>query len=210
VELPQPRHAALADYRVLILDDLPGVALDSEIRAALHERADALEKRGAQVARKTDRLPDLAKAREVFGGLLNTAMSRRQPGAKPIDAHQWLDLLDAQIAIRRQWSALFEGFDVVLAPTFGVVAFPHVTEEDPARRVLTVDGRETPYFDQLAWPGVALVANLPATACPIGFTKAGLPIGAQVIGPYLEDRATIGFAGLMEREFGGFVAPPRL
>ena len=56
---------------------------------------------------------------------------------------------------------------------------------------------------------MATLANLPATAFPIGQTRAGLPIGAQVIGPYLEDLTSIGFAGLVEREFGGFV-PPKL
>jgi amidase len=30
----------------------------------------------------------------------------------------------------------------------------------------------------------------------------------QIIGGYLEDRTTIAFAGLIEREFDGFVAPP--
>jgi amidase len=37
-----------------------------------------------------------------------------------------------------------------------------------------------------------------------------LPIGVQIIGPYLEDRTTLRFAELIEREFGGFVAPPVL
>jgi amidase len=35
-----------------------------------------------------------------------------------------------------------------------------------------------------------------------------LPIGAQIVGPYLEDRTTVAFAGLLERAFGGFVPPP--
>jgi amidase len=30
----------------------------------------------------------------------------------------------------------------------------------------------------------------------------------QIIGSYLEDRTTIAFAGLIERELGGFVPPP--
>jgi len=47
---------------------------------------------------------------------------------------------------------------------------------------------------------MALLANLPATAVPIGQTDGGLPIGAQVIGPYLEDRTTIRFAGLISTE----------
>jgi amidase len=60
----------------------------------------------------------------------------------------------------------------------------------------------------LAWPGTATLANLPSTAVPIGQTASGLPIGAQIIGPYLEDRTTIAFAGLIERAFGGFKPPP--
>jgi amidase len=49
---------------------------------------------------------------------------------------------------------------------------------------------------------MATLACLPATAVPIGKTKAGLPIGVQIIGPYLEDRTTIAFAGMVERAFG--------
>jgi amidase len=43
---------------------------------------------------------------------------------------------------------------------------------------------------------------------PVGRSATGLPIGAQIIGPHLEDRTTIALAGLIEREFGGFVPPP--
>ena len=56
--------------------------------------------------------------------------------------------------------------------------------------------------------GIATLGNLPATAIPVGRTQAGLPFGAQVIGPYLEDRTTLGFANHAEREFGGFQRPP--
>jgi amidase len=57
-------------------------------------------------------------------------------------------------------------------------------------------------------PSVATVAGLPATVAPIDRSDGGLPIGVQIIGPYLEDRTTIRFAELIEHEFGGFVAPP--
>jgi amidase len=52
------------------------------------------------------------------------------------------------------------------------------------------------------------LTGLPATVAPIGHGESGLPIGVQIIGGYLEDRTTIAFAGLIEREFGGFVPPP--
>jgi len=40
------------------------------------------------------------------------------------------------------------------------------------------------------------------------FSPSGLPIGVQIIGPYLEDATTIAFADLLEREFSGFRPPP--
>lgn len=65
-----------------------------------------------------------------------------------------------------------------------------------------------PYSDQIASAGIATLTGLPATAAPIGHTDGGLPIGVQTIGRFLEDLTTIGFAGLIEREFGGFIPPP--
>ena len=60
----------------------------------------------------------------------------------------------------------------------------------------------------LFYPSVATVAGQPATAMPIGLTRSGLPIGVQVVGPYLEDRTPLRFAELVARELGGFRAPP--
>src|SRR5205085_10891592 len=62
--------------------------------------------------------------------------------------------------------------------------------------------------DQLAWPGIASLPGLPATAIPIGLSPEGLPVGVQIIGPWLEDRTPLKLAELIEREFGGFVPPP--
>ena len=87
-------------------------------------------------------------------------------------------------------------------------AFRHDDEPDMNKRTLTLNGVEVPYFAPAGWSGPATGGNLPATALPVGRTRAGLPYGAQAIGPYLEDRTTLAFAGLVERAFGGFVAPP--
>jgi amidase len=181
--------------------------VDGEIRAALDELGRGLAKRGTYVTRSSDRLPDLAKAHEVYGGMMGVAMSRGGPEPSKVTAHEWMGLLDGQEMVRRAWAAFFEEIDVVLAPVMGSVAFPHTVVGPQTANSLMIDGQPTPYFAQLAWPGMATLANLPATAIPIGQTRAGLPIGAQVIGPYLEDLTTIGFASLVEREFGGFVPP---
>jgi amidase len=69
---------------------------------------------------------------------------------------------------------------------------------------------KVPYNDQSVWAGIALLSGLPATTMPVSRTEDGLPIGMQIIGNYPEDRTTIAFAGLVERELGGFTPPPHL
>jgi amidase len=54
---------------------------------------------------------------------------------------------------------------------------------------------------------LANFAYLPATARPITCASAGLPMGIQIVGPYLEDRTPIHAALLMDDLFGGFVRP---
>jgi amidase len=66
------------------------------------------------------------------------------------------------------------------------------------------------YNDESVWAGVALLNGLPATTMPVGRTEDGLPIGMQIIGNYLDDRTAIAFAGLVDREIGGFTPPPHL
>jgi Asp-tRNA(Asn)/Glu-tRNA(Gln) amidotransferase A subunit family amidase len=39
--------------------------------------------------------------------------------------------------------------------------------------------------------------------------KSCLPIGVQIVGPYFEDRTPIGFAELIEREFGHLRVTPK-
>jgi len=197
VDLPTPRHDRLAAFRVLMVETHPVARVDGEIRAALDRLAGALEAVGAKVARRSDRLPDLAAAHAIYLGILSTVMSRGGPASPDLmNAHAWMGALDGQLAARRQWGALFADFDVVIAPVMGVVAFPHQDGEF-AGRTHVIDGEVTPYAAQVAWPGMATLANLPATAVPIGVTRAGLPIGAQIIGPYLEDLTTLAFADLI-------------
>jgi amidase len=203
-DLPAARVRGLADCRLLVLDTHPRARTDTLVRDALDRLGDDAARAGAAVARESALLPDLGAAHDDYLAMLMTIMTRGAPNVqKVISAHEWFGLLDKQLRLRRQWQAMFEGFDAVVAPAFGTVAYPHVDAPDMASSTLTIDGEPTPYGAQLAWPGVATFANLPATAAPIGRTPAGLPIGVQVIGPFLQDRTTIAIAGWLNALQGG-------
>lgn len=200
LDLPATRHAALKDFRVLVLntDDLPPV--DDDVAGPIEALAGALEKQGAQVVRKVPGLPDFASIHENYLRLLNTAITRGTPEARPVDAHVYMNLLDAQLNLQRQWANIFRDIDVVLSPAFSTAAFPHTDEPDWSKRTLTVNGQAIPYASQLMWAGLATFPGLPSTAVPLARTPDGLPTGMQVLGNLYEDRTTLQFAELLQAE----------
>lgn len=203
--LPASRLASLKGARVLVLDRHPRCATSAAMREAIERLADDIAAKGAEVSRESAELPDLGAEFDVYLPLLLTVVTRGQPNAQPPSAHEWMGLLDAQKGSRRKWAALFKSFDVVVAPTYGRSAFPHDDSPDFNARTMMIDNESTPYNAQLAWPSVALLPNLPATAFPIGFDGDGLPLGAQAIGAFGHDLTTIAFAGLAGHAF----VPPK-
>jgi amidase len=122
--------------------------------------------------------------------------------------HQaWVFDEGARAGLRTQWRQLFRTFDAVICPIMPTPAYPHDHSPEQEKRRINIDGKDYTYPDQLAWPGIATLTGLPATAVPLGLSKDGLPVGVQIIGPFLEDRTPLKLAELIEREFGGFVPP---
>jgi len=233
LELPKPRHDKLADYRVLVIDTHPLLPTSNVVRGALGRLADDLAKAGATVARSSPLVPDLALAGRTYQTLLTSFLGADMPidayerlrqaaagipkEANTLDAaggrgwvlshRDWIWADRTRTFLAERWRALFREFDVVLCPIMPTPAFPHDHGEPRTRRI-DVDGTPHPYLEQTMWPGVATLTGLPATAVPVARSPEGLPIGMQVVGPYLEDRTPLAFAALVERAFGGFVPPP--
>jgi amidase len=76
------------------------------------------------------------------------------------------------------------------------------------QRTITVEGRERPYLDQMAWNIVVGCARLPATVIPLGLDADGLPVSAQIVSPTHGDRTTITVAGMLTELCGGYQPPP--
>jgi len=234
LDLPAPRQQQLKDFRVLLIDSDPLLPTSAIVRGAIEELADALAKAGVGVARHSPLLPDFAASSRLYMRLLMAFLGATFPtdtfdaavaaaAALPRDetslaaerlrgiglSHRdWVMADTGRARLRAQWRDLFRSFDAVICPVMPTPAYPHDHSEDQNLRHIDIDGTSYPYSDQLAWPGIATLPGLPATAIPIGLSPDGLPIGVQIVGPWLEDRTPIKLAELIEREVGGFVPPP--
>jgi amidase len=232
--LPPPRHADLKSFRVLVLDTHPLLPTANSIRAALAGLSDQLARSGATIAHASPLLPDLARMARTFVSLLMAfigatvpletyrevqgALAALPPEAADLGAERvrgmvlshrdWLRTDYVRATVNQQWRDLFREWDVVVSPVMPTLAFPHDHSQPARMRRIEIDGAVHSYGDQIVWGGIANLTGLPATAVPIGRSDTGLPIGVQVLGPHLEDRTTLAFAQLIEREFGGFVPPP--
>jgi amidase len=121
---------------------------------------------------------------------------------------EWVLDDSARGGLRAQWRELFKSFDAVICPIMPTPAYPHDHSPQQELRRIKIDGKDYVYTDQLAWAGIATLPGLPATAIPLGLSPEGLPVGVQIVGPWLEDRTPLKLAELIEREVGGFVPPP--
>jgi amidase len=119
----------------------------------------------------------------------------------------WLMADNGRTRLNAQWRELFKSFDAVICPIMPTPAYVQNQSPEQETRRINIDGKDYPYPDQLAWPGVATLPLLPSTAIPTGLSPDGLPVGVQIVGPYLEDRTPLKLAELIEREYGGFVPP---
>ena len=231
--LPDSRQSELKNFRVLVIDEHPLLPTSRDVREQLNRIVEQIGKAGTKIVRSSPLVPDLALQGRIFARLLTSVFgtdmpesiyARFQDIAKSIPStdtslrservrglvlshRDWMKADRVRAGLAQRWRELFREFDVVLCPVMPTTAFPHDHSEITTRR-LAIDDKDVSYGDQTMWAGVATVTGQPATAMPIGVSEGGLPIGMQIVGPYLEDRTPLAFAALTEREFGGFRPPP--
>jgi amidase len=92
-----------------------------------------------------------------------------------------------------------------------VPPFRHVHDEAGSNwaNSTLADHGDRPYVDLLAWTCLIGAAYLPVTVPPVGRTTDGLPVGIQVVAPYLHDRTALAFARAMAGVGGGYQPPQR-
>jgi amidase len=208
------------------------VPLAADVRASLSSFAERIAAAGARV----DAVPLPVSLAEGFGTWLDVTMPimgaglpdaefaelaqlENAPGddlalaagrALTSRYRSWIAAVDRRQRQRLAWARFFERYDVVLAPVMPTAAFPHDTDRPLAERSIDVDGVAVPHLVLTAWCGAVGAMLLPVVVLPAGLNQSGLPIGVQVIGPFLGDLRLLRIAEILDAAAGPGFVPPAL
>jgi amidase len=233
LELPAPRVTSLRGARVAVWLNDDFCPVDDEVTAVLRGAVDAVRDAGA-VVDESARPVVMGEAVQLYYGLLMAlggALSSDEEFAQLVEladgapdddmsddvmvargitqrVRDWQHLNEQRHQVRAQWASFFQDFDVLLCPVAPTPAFPHDHKPEGERRIV-VNGEPRPYVDTVVpWAGLLTMPYLPSVMAPVGLSGGGLPVGIQVVAPYLQDRTAVEFARQLADVVGGFVPPP--
>jgi amidase len=225
--MPAPRHKTLKQYRIGLPPDDSFCPVSPDVKAVLDAAPAELERAGCKIHRGWPEgiVPQeqLATYMYQLGSWSSASLSDKATAdlraawqkdpknpwlASAFEPHKhWRAATERRLAARAAWERYFRTQDVFLIPTAFSAAFLHDhSQPQEARTLMTPAGKRT-YWDLINWVSFATLAGIPATVAPVGRTTAGLPVGIQILGPWMEDSSPIEFAALMEPVTGGFQAP---
>ena len=228
LDLPPARTTDPKQLRIATWLDDERCPVEPEVRTLLEGAATILLGMSAVVDDTARPSFSLTKAADTFEALLIAALaggySRDEVDRFATDdrdstvghAHrltamrhrEWQSFNERRLQMRLRWEEFFgSGYDVILLPVMPCVAIPHDQSEPQSARVARIGGVDRPYSDCMTWMAPAGLAHLPATVVPVGRTAAGMPVGIQIVGPYLHDRMTLEVGRLLLDALGGCPSP---
>ncbi|HEY7489458.1 MAG TPA: amidase [Streptosporangiaceae bacterium] len=228
--LPPSRAGSLSEYRIGVWLDDPDCPVDGPVGDALAAAMDTLRAAGARLETVSGPA-GLTESYRLFHQLVQPWLSAflpderfaelcavAQAGDSTDASHlQWARDVTARgrdVAMARErrsgvaakWAEYFRDHDALLCPVTPTTAIPHA---DPTgERWLTVHGVRRDFWDQVIWVQALSLVNLPVAVVPVGRDAAGLPVGVQVVGPFLEDRTVLDLAVRLGRVLEGYAVPP--
>lgn len=199
----------MREFRVATWLDDPSCRVGKESSEMLGRAVSALAGAGARVSSPVPP-SGFDELFELHLDMVLAAVAYNVPEPPPATAtHRgWLARAEDRARVRQAWAHWFAEYDVLLCPVTAMPAFPHDQEGDIGTRTLDIDGEQRPHMTTVGWCGLFSVLGLPSVVMPVGFTSGGLPVGVQVVAPYLNDHTAVTFARLAAEVLGGSVPPP--
>jgi amidase len=219
LDLPAPRATVLSDFRVAAWLDDEFAPVDPAVAEVMAAAVGALESAGARI--DDERRPNIDPTTAAREGmiLISSATdisdsdgenSAASGGGRALDHRAWDVLHRRRGDTRQRWAEFFADVDVLLCPVTVVPPFRHVHSDAGSNwaHATLGDHGDRHYSDLIGWSALIGSAYLPVTVPPIGRTADGLPVGIQVVAPYLHDRTALAFARCISDVLGGYEPPP--
>lgn len=231
--LPKARKVKLKDYKIGYVSDDPFCPVSPEIAAIISNAVFALRKEGVKVK---EGWPSGIKPTEIFniyfkllGAFLSSSpvfsdtvinmmkmlfdmpygtYERNYVEGLTSSHKNWSVLNVRRLAARLAFQEYFKHYDAFLMPANFTAAFSHDHDRNMWGRIIETPEGSRYYGEAFKWVCIATLAGCPATVIPVGKTKANLPVGLQIMGPYMEDTTPLDLAMKMEDILGGFSPPP--
>ncbi|HSF94593.1 MAG TPA: amidase family protein, partial [Thermohalobaculum sp.] len=205
--------------RVAFSRDFGITPVDPEVAAVCEAAARRFEAMGATVE---EAHPDFSGAHEAFQTLravsyatgLDREYAEHRDLLKPDVAwniEKGMGVTGEEVAratrlrgqITNNLTKFFQTYDLLLSPATIVAAFPVET-----RTLLECDGQKfATYIDWLAIAFAVTLTSAPALSLPCGFTRAGLPVGLQMVAPLRSEGPLLSYAAALEAELGLDLGP---
>jgi amidase len=196
--------------RVALLPEPPGGGTDREVSDAVRSAGRVLESHGHGVEEVVP--PRYEDALAVWGGVLTgsfapnfeamwsvlgddakTFLAGSYEATKHFNLQIFCALIEQQRAIAEAWAGFFEIYDVIISPVWARLPF-----------TVGTDLTDIPWVSEtFRTVQPANLLGLPAAVTSVGkaTTSDGeIPIGVQVIGPWLADERCLATAEILEAE----------
>ncbi len=202
----------------LMLDAGCGLAVDGEVRAAVEAAARRFEDAGAVVIpvqpvltrEMLDGLDTFWRSR-FWGDIENLSPERRSKilpyiytwaeGGASISGTDAVRGFNQTMEMRKSCGLLFTKVDAVISPTNPIISYPAEwasPTNDPARP-----------FEHICFTVPWNMSEQPAASINCGFSRSGMPIGLQIVGPRFDDMLVLRLSKAFERWTGGVRSWPK-
>jgi aspartyl-tRNA(Asn)/glutamyl-tRNA(Gln) amidotransferase subunit A len=200
----------IAGLRIAFAPTLGDAKVDSEVADIVKRAVETFVELGADVVEAAPELGDVARigrthwwagATRVVGSIPPERRALADPGLLRIAERgsaftlaDYLGAVEARGALGAAAKQFHARYPILLTPTLPIPAFQAGQLAPP--QYGDVDG------DWTVWAPFSYPFNLtqqPAASVPCGFTRDGLPIGLQIVGPMHDDRLVLRVARAFEQ-----------